>query len=82
VKSRSNASDTYTVLSEAYGGESLKRNLVFFNGMNGSKRVARTWKVRKEEVVQDLTEPMKMCKKSGIWRIQIDMKVSELWLCN
>jgi hypothetical protein len=31
---------------------------------------------------ENLTEPMKMLKKWGIWCIQIDFKVSELWLCN
>jgi len=30
----------------------------------------------KEVVVQDLTEPIRMFKKRGIWRIQIDIEVS------
>jgi hypothetical protein len=33
------------------------------SGINGSKRVARAWKMMKEEIVQVLTEPMKMLKK-------------------
>jgi hypothetical protein len=35
---------------------------VLLNGINGSKRVARTWKMMKEVIVQDLTEPMKILK--------------------
>jgi hypothetical protein len=38
--------------------------------MNGSKRIARTWDMTKDVVVQDLTEPMKVFRKCGIWYIQ------------
>jgi hypothetical protein len=33
--------------------------------MNTVKRVLRMWKMMKEVVIQDLTEPMKMLKKCG-----------------
>jgi hypothetical protein len=35
------------------------------------KRVARTWKMMKQVVVQDLTGSMKIVKKSGICCIQM-----------
>jgi hypothetical protein len=57
-----NASDSCTVLSEAYGGEDMKSQ-VFVSAINSSKRFARTCKMMKEVVIQDLTEPMKMLKK-------------------
>jgi ribosomal protein S13 len=41
--------------SEAYGVEAMKMSSVS-NAMNGSKRVARTGKIMKDVVVQDLTE--------------------------
>jgi len=31
---------------------------------------------------QDLTVPLRMFKNCGIWSIQIDVEVLELWLCN
>jgi len=31
------------------------------------------WKMMKEVVIQDLTEPMKMSKKCGIWCIEINI---------
>jgi hypothetical protein len=34
--------------------------------ISGSKRVAKTWKMMQEAVVQDLTEPMKMLEECGI----------------
>jgi hypothetical protein len=36
---------------------------------------ARTWKVMKKVVLQDLTEPMKMVTMCGIWFIRIDVQV-------
>jgi hypothetical protein len=45
---------------------------VFFSGINGSRGVARMWKMMKEVVIQDLIEKMKMMTKHGIWCIQID----------
>jgi hypothetical protein len=39
VKLGKNASDTCTVLSEACGGEAMKK--VFLSSMNGSENVAR-----------------------------------------
>jgi len=55
---------------------------MFLSDINGSKRVARTWKIMKEVVVQALTEVMKMLKKCRIWCIQIVINELELWLCN
>jgi len=60
------------VFPKTYRGEAIK-NQVFLSGINGSKRVTRTWKMIKEVFVQDLTEPMKIFKKCRIWRIQIDV---------
>jgi hypothetical protein len=54
-------------------GEKLLKSQVFLSGTIGSKRIERTWNAKKEEVVQDLTEPMKMFKKCGIWCIQRDI---------
>jgi hypothetical protein len=42
------------MLSKAYGGQTVKGQ-VFQSGINGSKRVARIWKMIKEVVTQDLT---------------------------
>jgi hypothetical protein len=39
---------------------------VFLSAVNGSKRVANTWKLMKEVTVQDLPEPMKMLNICGI----------------
>jgi hypothetical protein len=39
---------------------------------NGSKKVTRMWKIMKEVVVQDLTEPMNV-EKVRICCIQIDV---------
>jgi hypothetical protein len=50
VKLGTNASDTCEMLFEAYGGEYMKRSNVF-GGINGSKRVVRTWKMMKEVVM-------------------------------
>jgi hypothetical protein len=36
------------------------------SGINGSERVARIWKMVKEVVIQDLTEPMEILKECGI----------------
>jgi hypothetical protein len=54
-------------------GVSLRKCKVFLSGINDSKRVTRTWKMTKELVVQDLTEPMRILIKCGMWRIQIDV---------
>jgi hypothetical protein len=71
VKLGKNASSICTVLSKAYGGETMKSQ-VFLNGINGSKRVARTWMMTmKNVVIQELTELMKMLKKCRIWCIQV-----------
>jgi hypothetical protein len=40
-------------------GEKLIKGQVFSSCVNGSKRVARTWKMMKEVVVQDVSEPIK-----------------------
>jgi hypothetical protein len=48
VKLGRNASDTCGMLSEACGGEALKKSQVFLSGINGSKRVRRTWKIMKK----------------------------------
>jgi hypothetical protein len=50
VKVVNNASDTCAVLSEAYGGEAMRKASVM-SGINCTKRVARTWKMMKEVVV-------------------------------
>jgi hypothetical protein len=61
--------------------EKLWKGHVFVIDVNGSKRVAGTWKTMKE-VAQEVIEPMKMLKKYGIWCIQVDVKVLELTLSN
>jgi hypothetical protein len=59
------------MICEAYGGEVMKESSVL-SGINGTKRVVRTWKMMmKEAVVQYLTEPIKMMKKCGVCCIQI-----------
>jgi hypothetical protein len=55
----------------------LCEKVVFLSGINGSKRVARMWKMMKDLIVQDLTEPLKMWKKCGICCTQI-FKYQEL----
>jgi hypothetical protein len=40
VKLGNNARDSCSVLSEAYGGEAMKKS-VFLSGIDGSKRVTR-----------------------------------------
>jgi hypothetical protein len=52
------------------GGEAVESQL-YSSGMNVKKRVARMWKMMKEVIVQNITERMKMLKKSGIWYIQM-----------
>jgi hypothetical protein len=66
------------MLAKAYGGEAMKKFKVFLSGINDSKRIARMWKITEEVDVQDLTEPMKIVKKCGIWCIQIDFQALEL----
>jgi hypothetical protein len=61
------------MLSEVYAAEAMKKSSVFECGINGSNRVARKWKMMKQVVVQDLTEPEKMVKNCRIWCIQIDV---------
>jgi hypothetical protein len=69
------------MLSEVYGGEAMKEwsfsewHKLFKNGLENVENYKRA-------VVEDLTESMKMFKKCGIWRIQVDVYISELWLCN
>jgi hypothetical protein len=46
---------------------------VFLSGINSSKRVEKTWKMMKEVIIQDLTEPVKMFKNCGVWCIHIDV---------
>jgi hypothetical protein len=46
VKLGKNASDRCEMLSVAYGGEDVNESSVL-DGINGSKRVARTWKMMK-----------------------------------
>jgi len=50
----------------------MKRQ-VFLSGINGSKRIVKTWKLMKKVVVKDLAEVIKMLKTFGIWWIQIDV---------
>jgi len=47
---------------------------VFLSSINGSKKVARTWKMMKEVVIRGPTELMKMLQKCRLWYIQIDIK--------
>jgi hypothetical protein len=56
-----NASDTCAMLSESCGREAVKIQKPL-NGINGSKIVARMWKVLKELVAQDFVEHLKMLK--------------------
>jgi hypothetical protein len=72
VKLRKNASDTCAVLSEAYGGEAMKKSHVFewhkwftegFENVENDERCG----------CPSLTEPVKMLKKYGIWCIQMDI---------
>jgi hypothetical protein len=46
-------------------GGTVKKSGVF-GDINGLKRAVRTWKMMKEVVIQDLKEPMKISKESGI----------------
>jgi hypothetical protein len=64
VELGTNARDTCARPFEAYGREGMKRSRVFLSDMDDSKRVARKWKMMKEVVVQDLTEPIKMLKSA------------------
>jgi hypothetical protein len=70
VKLGENATDTCAMLSEAYGGEALTKSCVLERPKR-FKRVASTWKMMKEVVVRDLTEPMRTLKKCGIWCVQV-----------
>jgi hypothetical protein len=71
VKLGKNASDICAVLSDAYGGEAMKKSNVFEwhkqSGGGGSSKIA---------------EPTKMLKNFEIFCIQVDVFVSELRLCN
>jgi hypothetical protein len=58
-------------------GEKLGKSKMFLSGINDSKRVARTWNLMKEVVVQDLTEPIKMLNKCRICCILIDVYISQ-----
>jgi hypothetical protein len=62
-------------------GEKLGTRQAFLSGINSSKLVTRTWKMIKDVVIHNITQPKKVLKKCGIWCIQIDVQVSELWLC-
>jgi hypothetical protein len=53
---------------------------VFLRGINGSKRVAKTWKMMKDVVGHHLTEPMKVLRKCGIRCIQVEVEVSNDWI--
>jgi hypothetical protein len=55
---------------KALWGRIYKKSLVFLGGINGPKRNARTWKMLKGVVIQDLREPMKTLKisESGAFR--------------
>jgi hypothetical protein len=46
-------------------GETLWKIQVFLSGIHSSERVASSWKMMIEVVVQDLTESMKFLKKSA-----------------
>jgi hypothetical protein len=54
-------------------GKKYEKSKVFLSGTNDSKKVTKTWKMMKELVVQDLTEPMKILKKCRNWCIYIDV---------
>jgi hypothetical protein len=64
VKLGKKASDTYAMLSKAYGGEAVKKSSVFKWHIQ-FKEVHKNWKMMKM-VVQELTEPLKILKKCGI----------------
>jgi hypothetical protein len=51
-------------------GQNPREIQVSLSGIYGSKRIAKTWKMMKEVVVQDLTELMEILKKCGVWWIQ------------
>jgi len=73
-KLEKNASDTCEMLSEAYGGESVKRtsvsewNIWFKEGRKNVKDDERSGRN-----IKDVTEPMKMLKKLRIWCTQIEV---------
>jgi hypothetical protein len=65
VKLGRNASDSYAMLSEAYGGEALKKLFFFFEWHSRFKECREN--VEDDEMVIDvLTEPIKVLKKYGI----------------
>jgi hypothetical protein len=55
-----NASGICVMLSEAYRGESMKKN-VFLSDINGSKRVVRMWKMMKDVAVQNISQNQRKC---------------------
>jgi hypothetical protein len=67
VKLERIANYTCELLSEAYGKEAMKKSCVFGWHKESCE------KVEGDEVVQDLTQPLKMSKKCGIWFIQTDV---------
>jgi len=85
MKLGKNASDTCAMLSEAYGGEAMKKSSAFEwhkrfkeghenmdDDDDDDERRGRRRSQRSNENVE----------KCGIFCIQIDVQVSELWLCN
>jgi hypothetical protein len=68
------------MLFETYEVEAVKKSSVFewHKWFKEGREVVEDT----ERSVQDLTEPTRIFGKCGMWRIQIDVKVSEQWLCN
>jgi hypothetical protein len=58
-------------------GEKILKSTVFMSDINGSKMFARTWKMMREVIVQDLTEQMIMLIRYGIWCILVKMCVEK-----
>jgi hypothetical protein len=67
VKLEMNASDTWAILSEAYVGEAMKKSRAF--EWHKQFKEGRENVEHDKEVVKDLTEPMRMLQKYGIWCI-------------
>jgi hypothetical protein len=65
-----NASDTCALLSEAYGGEAMKKSSVF-ELHKGFKECHENVKGDERMVIQELIELMKVLKKCGVWCMQI-----------
>jgi hypothetical protein len=72
VKLGNNARDTCAVLTEDYGGDTVKQSSVF-EWHKQFKEGHKNMEDDVEVVVQGHKKLMKMLKKWGIWCIQIDV---------